>query len=83
MTESHDHITCQEVVEMVTDYLDAALPPDELDMLEQHLNFCEGCVWHVDQVRKTIATVGRIGVEELPADTRERLLDAFRERASS
>jgi anti-sigma factor (TIGR02949 family) len=83
MTGSTDHITCQEVVEVVTDYLDGGMAPDELDLLEQHLNFCEGCVWHVDQVRKTIATVGRIGEEELPATTRERLLEAFRERKAT
>jgi anti-sigma factor RsiW len=79
MTESHEHITCQEVVELVTDYFEGALPTDEADLFEQHLNFCEGCDWYLDQMRATIATVGRIREEDVPPQTRERLLTAFRE----
>jgi len=78
MPESAEHITCQEVVELVTGYLEAALPADEMALFEQHLNFCEGCVWYVDQMRTTIATVGRISEEDVPVETRERLLMAFR-----
>jgi len=78
MPESAEHITCQEVVELVTGYLEAALPADEMALFEQHLNFCEGCVWYVDQMRTTIATEGRISEEDVPVETRERLLMAFR-----
>ncbi len=79
MAESADHITCQEVVELVTDYLEGALPVDEADLFEQHLNFCDGCDWYVHQMRATVATVGRIGQEDLPSEMRERLLTAFRD----
>ena len=61
MPESAEHITCQEVVELVTDYLETALPADETALFEQHLNFCEGCVWYVDQMRTTVETVGPTG----------------------
>ena len=83
MADSADHITCKEVVEMVTDYFDRGLAPDEVELLEQHLNFCEGCVWHVDQVHRTIATVALMRDEELPAEARERLLAAFRDWSRS
>jgi anti-sigma factor RsiW len=79
MTESTEHITCQEVVELVTDYLESALPAHETALFEQHLNFCDGCVWYVDQLRTTIEAVGRIGEEDVPPETRERLLTAFRD----
>jgi anti-sigma factor RsiW len=79
MTESSEHITCQEVVELVTDYMEGALSPEETSLFEQHLNFCDGCVWYVDQLRMTIETVGRIREEELPQETREKLLTAFRD----
>jgi anti-sigma factor RsiW len=79
MAESADHITCQQVVELVTDYFEGALPADEADLFEQHLNFCDGCDWYVDQMRATVATVGRIGAEHLPPEMRERLLTAFRD----
>jgi anti-sigma factor RsiW len=79
MAESPDHITCREVVELVTDYLEGALSADETELFEQHINFCEGCEWYVDQMRKTVATVGRISEEDVPAETRDRLLAAFRD----
>jgi anti-sigma factor RsiW len=79
MTESTQHISCQEVVELVTDYVEGALPVDETALFEQHLNFCDGCVWYVDQMRTTIDSVGRIGEEDLPEETRERLMTAFRD----
>jgi anti-sigma factor RsiW len=79
MPESHDHITCQEVVELVTGYFEGALPADEADLFEQHLNFCDGCDWYVDQMRTTVATVGRVREEDVPPETRDRLLTAFRE----
>jgi hypothetical protein len=79
MTESAEHLTCQEVVELVTEYLEGALSDEQLSLFEQHLNFCDGCVWYVDQLRMTIATVGQLGEEDLPTETRERLLTAFRD----
>jgi anti-sigma factor RsiW len=75
----HEHITCQEVVELVTDYLDRTLPPDEASLFEQHINFCDGCAWYLDEMRTAIATVGRISEEEMALETRDRLLTAFRE----
>jgi len=63
----------------VSDWLEAALPADEATLFEQHLNFCDGCIWYVDQIRTTVATVGRITEEDVPPDTREKLLTAFRE----
>ena len=74
-----EHIGCQEVVELVTDYLDRALPADEASLFEQHINFCDGCDWYLDQMRTTVATVGRVTEEEVPEETRDKLLAAFRE----
>jgi len=83
MAESAEHVTCQEVVELVTDYLEQALPADEAAVFEQHLNFCDGCDWYVDQMRTTIATVGRIEEENVPSGMRDKLLAAFRDRRRS
>jgi anti-sigma factor RsiW len=79
MSESAQHITCQEVVELVTDYIENALEADKASLFEQHINFCDGCVWYVDQLRTTIATLGGIEEEDLPAETRDRLMAAFRD----
>jgi predicted anti-sigma-YlaC factor YlaD len=83
MLESREHITCQEVVELVTDHLEGVLPSDEAALFEQHLNFCEGCVWYIDQIRKTSSLVGRIREEDVPAEVRDRLVTAFRNWKSS
>ena len=80
---SSEHVTCQEVVELVTDYLEGALSPDEAALFEQHLNFCDGCDWYVDQLRRTMAAVGRIEHEEVPPAMRRKLLSAFRDRGRS
>jgi hypothetical protein len=78
MAESPDHITCQEVVELVTGYLERALAAREITLFEQHLNFCDGCEWYVEQMRSTIEAAGRITAEDLPAEARDRLVAAFR-----
>lgn len=74
-----EHITCQEVVELVTDYIERELPPEEASLFEQHLNFCDGCVVYVEQMRATNATVGRVREENVPAETKDKLMTAFRE----
>jgi anti-sigma factor RsiW len=79
MSRGVEHISCQEVVELVTDYLERALPPDDLARFEHHLTLCDGCVAYVDQIRMTVAAVGRIGEEDVPPETREGLVAAFRE----
>jgi hypothetical protein len=78
MAESHDHLSCQEVVELVTDYLEQALSPEEASLFEQHLNFCEGCVWYVDQLRTTATVVGEVSEEHISPEARDRLMGAFR-----
>ena len=75
----HPHVTCQQVVELVTEYLEHALPPEEASLFEQHVNFCDGCDWYLEQMRATIASVGRITEEDVPVETRDKLLSAFRE----
>ena len=83
MTESGERITCQELTELVNDFIDGVLPAHETALFEQHLNFCDGCDWYVDQLRITIATVGRIEQEEVPEAMRAKLLNAFRDRGRS
>jgi hypothetical protein len=67
------------VVELVSDYLEQALPADDATTFEQHLNFCEGCVWYVDQVRKTVEGAGELRAEDVPEETKDRLMTAFRD----
>ena len=84
MADAHEHISCQEVVELVTDYLEGSLATEERALFEQHLSCCDGCEWYVDQMRSTVAAVGRIEeTEDVPPAMRERLRVAFHDRTRS
>ena len=71
-------MTCQEFVEIVTDYLEGALTLDERTRFEQHLVFCKGCSVYLKQMRDTLRATGRLSEESVPAGAREDLLRAFR-----
>ena len=79
MAESADHLSCQEVVELVTGYLDGALSAEEAALFEQHINFCEGCVWYVEQIKTTVETLGEVREEDIPSEAKDRLMSAFRD----
>jgi anti-sigma factor RsiW len=72
-------LTCKELVEIVTDYLEGRLPPSERRRFEQHVVGCEGCVNYLEQMRETIRLVGRLSEDSIPGPARERLLRAFRD----
>jgi predicted anti-sigma-YlaC factor YlaD len=72
-------LTCREVVEIVTDYLEGALPPrDRLDF-ERHLVWCSWCRDYLDQMRATIELTGKADEQEPSSPLREQLLEAFRD----
>jgi len=74
-------LTCRELVELVTDYLEGALPAGERERFEAHMVACEGCDAYVEQIRRTIELAGRTrGLEERPEI--RALLRAFREHAA-
>ena len=73
------NLSCQEMIEVVTDYLDDALPPGERQRFEHHLSYCAGCGTYVDQMRETITQTGVVSREEsFPPALRERILAQFR-----
>lgn len=59
-----EHLTCRELVEVLTDYLEGALEPDERAEIERHLVICRGCQNYVEQYRSTIDLLGRIAADE-------------------
>jgi len=71
-------LACRDIVELVTAYLEHALPPRDRERFEEHLVFCDGCERYLDQMRLTVEATGRVGVGELPPALEERLLEAFR-----
>ena len=81
MTDHADQTTqlsCQELVELVTDYLEGALSPEEHFRFEAHISRCDGCGVYLEQMRMTVRMLGNLPVRALPAGAEPDLLDAFR-----
>ena len=79
MTEEEGNpMTCQELVEVITDYLENRLPGPDRARFDAHLAACQGCRNYVEQMRETIRLTGKVPEEALPPEGRERLLEAFR-----
>jgi len=72
-----EHLTCRELVEVLTDYLEGALEPGERAEIERHLVICRGCQDYVEQFRSTIDLLGRIADE--PHEPAGGALTMFRE----
>ena len=72
-------LTCTQVVELVTTYLEDGLSERDVERFEEHLAFCDGCSTYLDQLRTTIVATGRLRSADLPSGLQDRLLDAFRD----
>jgi anti-sigma factor RsiW len=77
MTTPED-ITCRELVELVTAYLDDALEPEDRARFQSHLEICDACRTYVDQMREVVRLSGRVEPEELDPALRQGLLETFR-----
>lgn len=72
-------LSCQEIVELVTEYVEGVMPLEERRRFDHHLSYCPGCVRYVEQIRETIRATGEIPREErLTPALREGLLTQFR-----
>jgi anti-sigma factor RsiW len=71
-------MTCQELTEVLTDYLEGVMPPEDAVRLEAHLELCEGCVAYVEQMRETIRTVRALRSADVKATVPDDVLAAFR-----
>jgi anti-sigma factor RsiW len=74
----HDEMTCKELVELVTDYLEDRLPETDRRRFDAHVAECRYCEEYVSQIRQTIAALGEFPAEALDPARQEELLEAFR-----
>ena len=72
-------IACQELVELVTDYLEGRLNPVDRERFDAHIAGCDACTAYLEQMRMTLTALGRIPEESISVEAREELLAAFRE----
>ena len=83
MSQEVEQLSCQEFVELVTDYLEGALPEEARLRFEGHISRCDGCTVYLEQIRQTVAVTGRLTVDALSPEAERALLHAFRNWHSS
>jgi anti-sigma factor RsiW len=71
-------LSCQELIELVTDYVEGTLSPAGQARFESHLGVCADCHHYLDQMRETILLVGALAEQDIPDEAKEQLLYTFR-----
>jgi anti-sigma factor RsiW len=72
-------MSCPEMVELVSDYLEGLLPAGVVESFEHHLELCDGCTTYVAQLRETMVATGRLHEDDVDPEAMDRLLVAFRD----
>jgi anti-sigma factor RsiW len=75
---SKNELVCQEMVELITDYLEGALPRAQRRRFEAHLAACEHCSEYLEQMRVTIRLTGSLRDEDMSPAMREEFTDLYR-----
>ena len=70
--------SCQELVELVTDYLEGALSIADLRRFEAHIEGCDGCTEYLTQFRRVIQLTGTLTPDDLTPESESALLEVFR-----
>ena len=71
-------LTCQEMVELVTDYLEGRMDDATRARFEEHVAECDACTLYIEQMRETIVALGHIPAESISAEAEDELVAAFR-----
>jgi anti-sigma factor RsiW len=74
-----EQLSCMELIELVTDYLEGALPAPERSRFEAHLATCTGCTRYLAQMKDTISLTGMLTEDQIAPEVRRDLLAAFRD----
>src|SRR5262249_994577 len=72
-------LACQELVELVTDYLEGALSDTDRERFEAHIAACGHCTAYVEQMRRTVELTGKVTTQSLSPESERELLAAFRD----
>ena len=72
-------ITCRELVQLITEYLEGGLSRRDRRRFERHLRGCDGCTTYVEQMRDTVRLAGAVGEGDLTPQARDELLAVLRD----
>lgn len=77
-TTEERELTCKELVELVTEYLESKLSVDQHRRFSEHLALCDGCQAYLQEIRVMIATLGKLTEQSISTGAKEKLLHVFR-----
>ncbi len=77
--EALQPLTCQDLVELVTDYLEGALSDLDRARFEEHIELCPMCQVHLAQLRTTIRELGRLRERDIDPAVLAELQARFRD----
>ena len=72
-------MSCSEIVELITEYVEGGLSTTDRDRFEEHIGFCTPCLTYLDQMRQTVAGIGEVPADKLSPELESSLVEAFRE----
>lgn len=72
-------LSCQQLVELVTDYHEGALSARDRRRFDEHIARCPHCTAYLEQMQITIRTVGRLREDSIDPGMRDELLVVFRD----
>ena len=70
-------LTCHEVIELLSDYIEGVLSADDRRRVDEHLALCDGCETYLEQMREAIRLTGMVTEDQVPEDQKAALLTAF------
>ena len=79
MADTDLAMSCADMVELLTDYLDGSLAAEDVERFDTHLTLCPGCITYLDQFRQTIAATGTLREDDIDGEVMEQLMAGFRD----
>jgi len=73
-----EHLVCRQVAELVNDYLEDVLPRAERKRFERHLAGCPNCTAYLEQIRTTVATIGRLTPDDFSPEVSQEFTELYR-----
>lgn len=71
-------MTCRELVELVTEYLEGTLSPLDTNRFEEHIDLCPMCQVHLEQLRITVRELGQLRERDIDPEILAELQERFR-----
>ena len=76
---SSEPLSCRELVELVTDYLEGSMPIGRRIAFERHIAICPPCRGYLEEIRRVVDVAGGLTEETIPPDARDAMLSVFRD----